>query len=80
MRIARRELYTSSNGDRWYLAKDLAADRVFIMHEPNAASGGHNTQIELGSFLNRSGHGPEHQELMRMIGTLIEGRPESSPR
>ncbi len=71
MQIVRKELYRSSNGDRWYLAKDPDAHRVFIVHEPNAASGGRNTEIELGSFFNRSGHGPEHQELMRLIGTLI---------
>ena len=72
MRIARRELYSSSNGDQWFLAKELDAERVFIVHEPNVASGGHASEWELGSFLNQSGHGPEYQELMRLIGTLID--------
>jgi hypothetical protein len=72
VRIARRELYSSSNGDRWSLARDLEADRVFVIHEPNAASGGNTSHIELGSFFNRGGHGPEHQALMRLIGTLVD--------
>ncbi len=36
----RRELYTSSSGDRWFLAWDTGSDRPYILHEPNAASGG----------------------------------------
>jgi hypothetical protein len=76
VRIAKRELYSSSNGDRWHLAKDIGAGRVFILHEPNAASGGTTSEIELGAFLNRSGHGPEHHELMRLIGSLVD---EPSP-
>jgi hypothetical protein len=72
VRIARREHYSSPNSDRWYLARDTEAGRVFIMHEPNAALGGKNAEIELGSFFNRSDHGPEHQELVRLIASLID--------
>lgn len=36
----RRELYTSSSGDRWFLAWDTGSVRPYILHEPNAASGG----------------------------------------
>ena len=28
-------------------------------------------EIQIGEFLNH-GHGPEHQELLRLIGTLVE--------
>ena len=31
-------------------------------------------EIEIGVFLNQ-GHGPEHQELLRLIGTLVEEAP-----
>ena len=71
MAVATRELYGSSNGDRWYLARDEDG-RVFIRHVPNAASGGRPTHIEIGTFLSRGGQGPEHQELLRLIGTLVE--------
>jgi len=67
---AMRELYCSSNGDRWYLVRD--ADRVSILHVPNASSGGRIENFELREFLARGEGGPEHQELLRLIGTLVE--------
>lgn len=69
-----RELYNSSNGDRWYLVRELRSGHVFIKHEPNVASGGDMSLIEIGKFL-RQGHGPQHSELLRLIGTLVEGTP-----
>jgi hypothetical protein len=47
---------------------------VFVRHEANSASGGHVEHIELGAFLNR-GQGPEQQELVRLIGTLLNEQP-----
>ena len=75
MNIQTRELYQSSNGDRWCLARDAAASRVFVRHEPNLASGGKTSDIDIGAFLMQGGHGPEKQELLRLIGTLVEDRP-----
>jgi hypothetical protein len=37
----------------------------------NAASGGHVAHIAIAVFLN-SGQGPEQQELLRLIGMLVE--------
>jgi hypothetical protein len=68
-----RKLYSSPNGDRWYLIRDVSGE-VFIRHEANMASGGHVAHIEIGAFLS-SGQGPEHQELLRLIGLLIEEHP-----
>ena len=65
-----RKLYTSPNGDRWYLIRD-ASGEVFVRHEANLASGGNIAHIEVGAFLS-SGRGPEHQELLRLIGTLLD--------
>ena len=65
-----RKLYESPNGDRWYLIRD-AAGAVFVRHEANVASGGHITHVEVGAFLS-SGHGPEQQALLQLIGTLVE--------
>jgi ketosteroid isomerase-like protein len=70
MAVETRELYRSSSGDRWQLARDSESGRVFIVHEPNIASGGQTSHIEIGPFLT-GGHGPEHQELLRLIGTLV---------
>jgi hypothetical protein len=66
-----RELYASPNGDRWYLARYVDSGRVFVQHVPNVPSGGQPTNIELADFLGRGGNAPEHQALVRLIGTLV---------
>jgi hypothetical protein len=72
MALEIRELYSSPNGDRWYLARDVDLGQVFIQHEPNLPSGGQAAHVEVGAFLRRGGWGPEHRELLRLIGTLVE--------
>ena len=67
------EPYESVNGDRWPLARDPGSGRVFVRHEPSASSGGRASDIEIGVFLSPDARGPEHQELLRPIGTLVEG-------
>jgi hypothetical protein len=76
MALETRELYRSSSGDRWCLARDPDSGRVFILHEPNLASGGRTSQIDIATFL-ATGHGPEHQELLHLIGTLVEESAEA---
>ena len=71
MSLERRELYASPNGDRWYLARFPESGRVFIQHEPNRPSGGRVSHIEIGVFLSGGSRGPEHQALLRLIGTLV---------
>ena len=68
-----RKLYSSPNSDRWYLIGAVSGE-VFIRHATNIASGGHVAHIEIGTFLN-SGQEPEHQELLRLIGMLVEEHP-----
>ncbi len=68
-----RKFYESSSGDRWYLIRDPSGT-VFIRHEANVASGGHVEHEEIAAFLSR-GVGPEQQELLRLIGTLVEEHP-----
>jgi hypothetical protein len=67
-----RDLYRSSNGDRWSLVRDLDSGRVFIRHEPNMSSGGQTSETAVGDFLVCDAHGPEHAELLRLIGTLVD--------
>ena len=71
-----RELYFSPNGDRWLLAREPGSGQVFIRHEPNIPSGGQPINIELGAFLAATQGGPEHQALLRLIGSLVEERSE----
>ena len=65
-----KELNRSPNGDRWLLVREALSDRVLVRHEPNLASGGKASVIEVGEFLSR-GHGPEQQALLRLIGGLV---------
>lgn len=62
------ELYRSSNGDQWYLVQEPASEQKFVRHQPNAASGGRSTLISADDFL-AEGHGPQHQALLRLIGS-----------
>jgi hypothetical protein len=72
-----RRLYRSANGDRWHLARETESGRVFIKHEANEPSGGRVTEFEIGDFLTGGGQGPEHAELLRLIGTLAEDRSDA---
>ena len=68
-----RKLYRSPNGDRWYLVREAHSGRPIVLHEPNTPSGGATSMISIPDFL-ALGHGPEQQELLRLIGTLVERR------
>jgi hypothetical protein len=68
-----RKLYESSSGDRWYLIANPSG-AVFIHHEANLASGGQVDHEDTVTFLSR-GAGPEQQELLRLIGALVEEHP-----
>jgi hypothetical protein len=70
-----RELYSSSNDDRWFLVRQNG--NVFIRHAANRSSGGRRTDFQIGPFLDR-GQGPEQQELLRLIGTLVDIPPAGS--
>lgn len=72
--VESRELYASPNGDRWHLVRSPESGRVFVRHEPNRPSGGRVSHIEIGAFLSDGAHGPEHQALLRLIGTLVSSQ------
>jgi len=80
MGVQRRELYSSSNGDRWFLVRDADSGDVFVRHEPNAPSGGRASDIDIGLFLNRQPRNPEALALLKLIGTLVEGRSSAGAR
>ena len=72
MAVRTREICRSApDGDRWLLAHDPDTTRVFVRHEPNLPSGGQVADMEVGIFLTAAGSGPEKQELLRLIGTLV---------
>jgi hypothetical protein len=73
MPSAETVFYRSSNGDRWYLIQEPGADRPSVRHQPNRASGGRPSILEVADFLSE-GHGPQHEALRR----LLEDRPGAS--
>jgi hypothetical protein len=50
----------------------IAGPSFGTMAWPNAASGGRPSRLEVGDFLVRDAHGPQHAELLRLIGTLVD--------
>ena len=73
MQIETRELYSSPNGDRWYLARDPATERVFIRHEANAPSGGQVTDTDIGTILSWGRQNPECGAANRVRGGRQSG-------
>jgi hypothetical protein len=61
------------------LAIDSDTDQVFVRHEPNLPSGGQVADMEVGAFLMAGGSGPEKQELLPLIGTLVRGPDATRP-
>jgi hypothetical protein len=76
MSTQQRELYSSSNGDSWYLCREPSG-RIMVSHEPNVSSGGKSSLIEVGTFLAKGNNGPEHEALRQLIGELVDGDHES---
>jgi hypothetical protein len=76
MPAQKRELYSSPNGDRWYLAREPETGRLFVRHKANISSGGQVTDTDIGAFLREGHRHPEHQALLQLIGTLVEPDPQ----
>lgn len=73
-----REIYRSPDGDCWYVACDANTGNGYVLHQPNSASGGLMTRIEVADFLGENDNAPQQRALLRLIGTLAEGSPDSS--
>jgi hypothetical protein len=61
--------YRSSNGDQWHVVRQPEVERTLIRHQPNRASGGRPSIVELSEFLSE-GHGPQHEALLRLLNTM----------
>jgi hypothetical protein len=64
-----RQLHTSPNGEAWYLVNDMTGPSV--VYVPDGPTGGLAVRDTISMFL-AAGDGPEQQELLRLIGTLVE--------
>jgi len=73
MPTTERAIYRSSNGDQWYLVEEPGSERIFVRHQPNRASGGQSSLVEVADFLSE-GHGPStrrcsvYLEMYKWIG------------
>jgi hypothetical protein len=68
MTDTRQRIYSSQNGDRWWLIRNDATGRNIVRHEANQSSGGHRTDIEVDEFLSHAGSGPEYAALRHLLG------------
>jgi len=75
-----RELYSSPNGDRWYLVREPETAKSFVRHKANLPSGGQVSDIEIGEFLSRDRGHPERRALLQLIGTLVERHTQHTGR
>jgi hypothetical protein len=64
-----KDLYNSSNGDRWALGRNDSGALV-VIHYPNKSSGGRRSEIAVDVFLSHGGGGPEYQALERELALL----------
>jgi hypothetical protein len=67
-----REIYASSNGDRWLLVGDRVSRDLLVRHIPVASSGGQTSDVDLGSFMSVNSGSPQHQRLLQMLWELVE--------
>jgi hypothetical protein len=74
-----RELYVSSNGDKWELTADDER-RLFIRHTPNEASGGRQSIRTIESFLEADGAGPQQDALKKLINEGQVVLPTNGPK
>ena len=74
-----KELYSSPNGDRWFLVREPETGRVFVRHKANIPSGGRVTNTDISEFLSSGRQNPEQQALLLLIGTLVKEGPRGLP-
>ena len=71
MTVLIEDFYRSSNGDRWQLVRDTRMGRTErVRHEPNLASGGKITEVDVRVFLDRTGSSPENSALRDLLKEL----------
>jgi hypothetical protein len=65
-----RAFYTSSNGDCWLVVKAGDMGEIFVRHEPNKASGGQASEVDIAAFVARGTGSPEGQALIDLLHQL----------
>ncbi|TIQ29963.1 MAG: hypothetical protein E5X48_29450 [Mesorhizobium sp.] len=65
-----RAFYTSSNGDRWLVVRVGERDEIFVRDEPNLASGGQPSEVDIETFMARGPGSPEGKALIDLLDRL----------
>ncbi|MDW6022183.1 hypothetical protein SAZ10_10470 [Mesorhizobium sp. BAC0120] len=65
-----RAFYTSSNGDCWLVVKPGGEGDIFVRHEPNQASGGQASEVDIATFIARGTGSPEGKALIDLLRQL----------
>lgn len=68
------QFHYSSNGDRWFLARDDLLEAM-VLHQANAPAGGNVSRVTLADFLDGNPDAPERKALLRLIGSLVGDTP-----
>ena len=66
MSVPTRLIHASSNGDRWLLVGNQH-EKSTVRHEPNRASGGLPSEMDVDAFLGHDGQGPQHDALRSLL-------------
>ena len=69
-----RLLYHGDSGDDWLLIRNDRGE-VEVEHRPTPPSGGRISRLAVGEFLQTGHRGPQHEALLRLLGTLVEMAP-----
>jgi hypothetical protein len=70
-----KEIYRSSNGDRWTVIRDTSSRRQFVRHEPDLSPGGRVTDTDVDEFLSVAGSGPAYVALGLLLDRPVERAP-----
>jgi hypothetical protein len=67
MSIVTKDVYRSSNGDRWQVLYGSSDQQILVRHLPNASSGGSVSEMPAEDFLRIGGPGPEFDAIRRAL-------------
>ena len=65
------EIYKSASGDGWFLCRNEMGTYMSCM-KSNEASRGKVSAVGIGEFLSQEKVSPEHDTLLRLVGSLVD--------
>jgi hypothetical protein len=65
-----KEAYRSSNGDRWFLVQGRGSEPMLVRHQPNRASGGQSSLIDVKDFLSEGHADIDNERIGGVLGSM----------